>query len=57
MFHLEDNTNPCKSMVMDAIEINQNYSSECSRNISLDEEPNADPSRFFKPMKDSNKAL
>ena len=44
-------------MVMDAMEINQNYSSECSRNISLDEEPNADPSRFFKPMKDSNKAL
>jgi hypothetical protein len=54
---MKDNINPCKSMVMDAMEINQDYSSKCSRNISLDEEPNVDPSRFFKPMKDSDESL
>jgi len=46
-----------KSMVIDAMKINQDYSSKCSCNISLDEEPNVDPSRFFKPMKDSDEPL
>jgi len=36
---------------MNAVEINQDYSSEYSPNISLDKEPNVNPTRFFKLMK------
>jgi len=48
---MEDNINPCKSMVMNAMEINQDYSSEYSPNISLNKESNVNPTRFFKLMK------
>ena len=38
---VDDNNNPYRSMVTNAMRMNQNYSSECSYNIPLDEEPNA----------------
>ena len=37
---VDDNNNPYRSMVTNAMRMNQNYSSKCSYNIPLDEEPN-----------------
>ena len=49
----DDNNNSYKSIVMNAMRMNQNYSSKCSHNILLDEEsnanakPNVDTIRFL----------
>jgi hypothetical protein len=49
-----DNTNPYRNMVMDAMRINQGNVSQCS---IVEEEPNADAARFFYLLKDSNEPL
>jgi hypothetical protein len=36
-----------RSMIMDAMRMNHDYSAEGSCNISLDEEPNINRTRFF----------
>jgi hypothetical protein len=38
------NSNRCKSMVIDAMRMNQGYTGKC---LIVDEEPNADTTRFF----------
>jgi len=43
--------------VTDAIRMNQDYSSEVSHNISLDEKQNVDAIKFFKLLKDFNESL
>jgi len=52
-----DNSNPYRSLVMDAMRMNQNYSCEGSRNIPLDEELNVDTTMFFELLKDFNEPL
>jgi hypothetical protein len=47
-----DNNNPYKNMVMDAMRMNQDNVSQCP---IIEEEPNADATRFFDLLKDSNK--
>jgi hypothetical protein len=47
---VDDNTNPYRNMVMDAMRINQGYVGQCS---IIDEEPNADTTRFFDLSKNS----
>ena len=49
-----DNTNPYKNMVMDAIRMNQGNVSQCP---IVEEEPNVDAARFFDLLKDSNEPL
>jgi hypothetical protein len=49
-----DNTNPYRNMVMDAIRMNQGNVSQCS---IVEEEPNADAIRFFDLLKDSDEPL
>jgi len=49
-----DNTNPYRNMVMDAMRMNQGNVSQCS---IVEEEPNADAARFFYLLKDSDKPL
>jgi hypothetical protein len=49
-----DNTNPYRSMVMDAMRMNQGNVSQCP---IIEEEPNEDAARFFDLMKDSNEPL
>jgi hypothetical protein len=46
-----DNTNPYKNMVMDAMRMNQCNVSQCP---IVEEEPNADAARFFDLLKDSD---
>jgi hypothetical protein len=46
-----DNNNPYKNMVMDAMRMNQGNVSQCP---IIEEEPNADATRFFDLLKDSN---
>jgi hypothetical protein len=41
---VDDNNNPYKSMVMNAMRMNQVYASECS---IVDEKPNINATRFF----------
>lgn len=48
-----DNNNPYKSIVTNAMRMDQNYSSKCSHNISLEEEPNTNT----KPNVDTIKFL
>jgi hypothetical protein len=48
------NSNHYRSMVMDAMRINQGYAGEYS---IIDEEPNVDVARFFKLLKYSDKLL
>jgi hypothetical protein len=49
-----DNTNPYRNMVMDVMRMNQGNVSQCP---IVEEEPNADASRFFDLLKDSDKPL
>jgi len=49
-----DNTNPYRNMVMDAMRMNQGNGSQCP---TLEEEPNADAARFFDLLKDSDEPL
>jgi hypothetical protein len=51
---VDDNTNPYRTMVMDAMEMNQSNVGQCS---IIDEEPNADATIFFDLLKDSNEPL
>jgi len=48
---VDDHSNCYKSIVIDAIRMNRGDASECS---IVDEEPNADASRFFDLLKDSD---
>jgi hypothetical protein len=49
-----ENSNPYKNMVMDAMRISEGNVSECS---IVEEEPNADAARFFDLLKDSDEPL
>jgi len=49
-----DNINPYRNMIMDAMRMNQGNVSQCS---IIEEEPNADAARFFDLLKDSNEPL
>jgi len=49
-----DNTNPYRNMVMDAIRMNQDNVNQCP---IIEEEPNADATRFFDLLKDSDESL
>jgi len=51
---VDDNSNSYRNMVIDVMRMNQCYTSECS---IVDEEPNADMTRFFELLKDFNKPL
>jgi hypothetical protein len=52
---VDDNSNPYRNMVMDAMRMNQGYASKC---LVIDEEPNADVAIFFFYLsKDSNESL
>jgi hypothetical protein len=47
-----NNSNPYMTIVMDVMRMNQGYVNQCP---IVDEEPNADMTRFFNLLKDSNK--
>jgi hypothetical protein len=49
-----DNTNPYRNMVMDAMRMNQCNVSQCP---IVEEEPNANAARFFDLLKYSNEPL
>jgi hypothetical protein len=49
-----DNSNPYRNMVMDAMRISEGNVSECP---IIEEEPNVDAARFFDLLKDSNEPL
>jgi len=49
-----DNSNPYKNMVMNAIRMNEGKVCECT---IIEEEPNADATRFFDLLKDSEEPL
>ena len=49
-----DNTNPYRNMVMDAMRMNQGNVCQC---LIVEEEPNADATRFFHLLKDSDEPL
>ena len=49
-----DNTNPYRNMLTDAIRMNQGNVSQCP---IIEEEPNANAARFFYLLKDSNEPL
>ena len=49
-----DNTNPYRNMVMDAMRMNQGNVSQCP---IIEEEPNADAAGFFDLLKDSYEPL
>jgi len=51
---VNDNNNPYKNMVMDAIRMNQGHDSKCP---IVDEELNIDTTKFFDLLKDSNEPL
>ena len=51
---VDDNNNPYKNMVMDGMRMNQGYVGQCP---IIDEEPNADATKFFDFLKDSDKPL
>jgi len=51
---IDDNNNLYRTMVMDAMRMNQSNVDQCS---IIDEEPNADAARFFDLLKDSNEPL
>ena len=46
---VDDNSNPYRNMVMNAMRMNKSYASQCP---IIDEEPNADVVRFFYLLKD-----
>jgi hypothetical protein len=49
-----DNSNPYRNMVMDAMRMNQGKVNQCP---IVEEEPNADTTRFFDMLKDSDEPL
>jgi hypothetical protein len=49
-----NNTNPYRNMVMDAMRMNQGNVSQCP---IIKEEPNGDATRFFDLLKDSDELL
>jgi hypothetical protein len=49
-----DNSNPYRNMIMDAMRINQGNVSQCP---IIEEAPNANAARFFNLLKDSDKLL
>jgi len=51
---VNDNSNLYRTMVMDAMRMNQGYVGQCP---IIDEEPNADATKFFDFLKDSNEPL
>jgi hypothetical protein len=51
---INDNSNPYKNMVMDAMRMNQGNVSQCP---IIEEEPTANTTRFFDLFKDSNEPL
>jgi len=51
---VDDNNNPYRNMVMDAMKINQYYADQCP---IVDEESNADATRFFELLKESDEPL
>lgn len=51
---VDDNINRYKSMVMNAMRMNEGYIGECS---IIDEELNVDKARFFELLKDYDKPL
>jgi hypothetical protein len=51
---VDDNNNIYRSMVMDAMRMNQGYESECS---IIDKERNANTTRFFELLKYLDKPL
>jgi len=54
---VDNNNNLYRSMMMDVMWMNHDYSSEGSYNILLDEESNINVAKFFKLLKDYNKPL
>jgi hypothetical protein len=51
---IDDNSNPYRNMVINAMRMNQGYAGQCP---IIDEEPNANATRFFDLLKDSDKPL
>jgi len=51
---VNDNINPFRNMVMDVMRMNQGNVNQCS---IVEEEPNADATRFFYLLKDFDKPL
>jgi len=51
---IDDNSNPYRNMIMDAMRISQFYAGECS---IVDEKSNADAARFFDLLKDFDELL
>ena len=51
---INNNTNPYRNLVMDAMRMNQGNVSQCP---IVEEEPNADAARFFDLLKDSKEPL
>jgi len=51
---VNDNSNPYKSMMINAIRINQSYVGHWS---IIDDEPNTDATKFFDLLKDFDKSL
>jgi hypothetical protein len=51
---VDDNSNPYKTMVMDAMRMNKCHIDQC---LIIDEEPNADATMFFDLFKDFNEPL
>jgi hypothetical protein len=51
---VNDNTNPYRNMVMDAMRMNQGNVNQCP---IIEEESNADTARFFDLLKDSDEPL
>jgi len=49
---IDDNSNPYKNMVMDAMRMNHGHIGQCP---IVNEEPNADATNFFDLLKDSDK--
>ena len=49
-----DNNNPYRNMVMDAMRMSEGHVSECP---IVEEEPNSDVARFFDMLKDSDEPL
>jgi hypothetical protein len=51
---VNDNNNPYRNMVTDAMRMNQGNDSQCE---IVKEEPNANAARFFNLLKDSDEPL
>ena len=51
---LDDNSNPYRNMIMDAMRINQDHVNQCP---IVNEEPNINATRYFNLLKDYNESL